>query len=67
MTLKLTSTKMRRLHVDLVDAAAWYYEEPLGLVVVTEVRDENGYPTTVQFRITWEQVRASLKRLESSP
>jgi hypothetical protein len=43
----------------------WWYEEPLGISVVAELRDsENNYLSTTQTKIKWSALRAALKRLD---
>ena len=45
----------------------WYYEEKRGILIVHEIRDNEGkYIRTDQITIPWRKLRNSLKRKDSS-
>lgn len=50
-----------------VSKKTWYYEEPRGILVVHEARDEKtgAWIQTDQFKIPWWRLRKSLKRKDS--
>lgn len=46
-----------------IDDTHWYYERKDGLLVLHQVRDENGYwISTHEFRIPWSMIDESLAR-----
>ena len=48
-----------------IDRLNWYYEEPIGIIMVHEVRDKNGnFIQTDTFVIPWRMMRLTMKNFE---
>jgi competence CoiA-like predicted nuclease len=57
-----------KLEPQVIDAESWFYEDRKGLLIVHEIRTDDGsYIRTDQFTIPWRFVVASVKRHELKP
>jgi hypothetical protein len=50
-----------------INKAAWYYEERSSLLLVHEIRSDDGaYLRTDQIKIPWRKIEASMKRVKAA-
>lgn len=67
---KVYRTRSHKLDPQHIDAETWFYEDRKGLLIVHEIRlDDGSYVRTDQFVIPWRMVTAASKRheLKSKP
>jgi len=60
---KMSKKKFLSLNPQNITNTFWYYEEPKGLIIVHEIRQEdNSYMRTDQIIIPWKNILKSVNR-----
>lgn len=66
LSLKPTDIKAKALSGYAKFSESWFYEEPRGLLVVTQHRHNDGSWSTSQHLIPWAKIRKSLARKDGA-